>query len=209
MGPGGRIFALDLNPQMLDRARTNCKEWAGCIEFMEGSADRIELPDNSISRIVCQQGFQFFPDKEKVAEEIYRVLKANGSAILSTWCSVEECQIFGMICEALESIGENGISDMMRVPFDFLSLEDLMEPFKNAGFSRLDISTQEQYLCLEGGIKSAISFVYATPIGPSLLNLDDEKQEAFESKFLMDLHRMFKRKGTYGQMVTNILKVGF
>jgi ubiquinone/menaquinone biosynthesis C-methylase UbiE len=205
VAPWGKVFALDINSQMLDLARAKCSEWSDHIEFIEGSADQIDIADSSIDRVVCQQGFQFFPDNKAVVREIYRVLKPNGDAIISTWCSVEECQIFGVICETLESMNENEISRMMRIPFDFLTQDDLLEPFRGMGFSKLKISKEEEYLCLEGGISGAIDIAYATPIGPSLRNLSNEKQAEFRKTLMLNLEKLVQSEGGVGKMVSNIL----
>lgn len=203
---GGKIFALDINRQMLELAKVNCSEFSDYIEYIEGSAGQMDITDHSIDRIVCQQGFQFFPDKKAAVREIYRVLKPYGDAIISTWCSVKECQIFGVICETLESINEDEISLMMRIPFDFMTQDELLEPFRDMGFSKLKISKHEQNLCLKGGISNAIAMAYATPIGPSLRSLSHEKQEEFGTTLMNKLNVLIQSDGSVGHMVTNILK---
>jgi len=204
--PGGRIIALDINSQMLELARVKCSEWSDDIEYIEGSAEQMDISDNSVDRVVCQQGFQFFPKKKDAVREIYRVLKPYGDAILSTWCSVEECQFFGVICETLESLNEDEISRMMRVPFDFMTQDELLEPFRDIGFSKLKVSKQEQSLCLEGGLSTAIAMTYATPIGPNLRGLSSEKQEEFRTTLMRNLEFLIQTDGSVGRMATNVLK---
>lgn len=82
VGPNGKITALDFSSQMLRLAKVKCKEWINQIDFIEGSADSIALPDNSVDTIVCQQ---FFPNKAAAAKEIFSVLKPKASAIISNW----------------------------------------------------------------------------------------------------------------------------
>jgi ubiquinone/menaquinone biosynthesis C-methylase UbiE len=183
VGSNGKVIALDINSQMLNQAKIKCNEWANNIEFIEGSAESLDISDNSMDKVVCQQGFQFFPNKKTAANEIYRVLKPRGKAIISTWCPVSECEIFGIICDTLESMNLNEISQMMRVPFDFLTQEELLQSFSDIGFSDIQFSKQEQILFIEGGMNGAITFVYATPIGPKLTALRSEEQENFKKLF--------------------------
>jgi len=207
VGSSGKVIALDINSQMLNLAKIKCNEWAKHIEFIEGSAGSIDISDNSLDKVVCQQGFQFFPNKKAAAYEIYRILKPRGKAIISTWCPVSECEIFGTICDVLESMSLNEISQMMRIPFDFMTQNELLESFNDIGFSKIQISKQEQNLYLVGGITKAISFAYATPIGPKLNALSDEKQEKFKTLFIDKLQALIHADGNIGRMTTNILNI--
>ena len=204
--PTGKVTALDINKQMIDLAKLKCVEWANHTEFIEGSADSLDIPNQSIEKVVCQQGFQFFPNKEVVAQEIYRVLKPRGKAILSTWCSVSECEIFGAICESLEALGLNETSQLMQIPFN-LTQNDLLTPFNAVGFSTADVTKHKQKMYLEGGISSAITVAYSTPIGPKLKTLSDEKQEEFKKILLDKIKQLNGKDGSVGSMVSHVLNV--
>jgi len=60
VGAGGRVVGLDANPGMLAAARAAAP--AATIEWLEGSAIKIPLPDAGFEAVLCQQGLQFFPD---------------------------------------------------------------------------------------------------------------------------------------------------
>lgn len=206
VGPGGRVIALDINGQMLKIAKSKCNEWDSHIDFIEGSCESIEIADSSLDVVVCQQGFQFFPNKQAASREIYRVLKPGGRVIISTWCPVSECEIFGTICETLEALNEIEISQMMRVPFDFMTQKELKEPFSNAGFSNLELSKQEMNMHLKGAVSNALMVAYATPIAPKLKELSEEKREEFNKVFAAKMQLISQDERNCGQMVSNILK---
>lgn len=205
--PKGKVIALDINKEMIELAKLKCSQWANHVEFIVGSAEALEISENSMDKVICQQGFQFFPNKKAVAQEIYRVLKPNGKAVLSTWCPVSECEIFGAICKTLEILNLNNLSQLMRVPFDFLTQDDLLESFKGIGFSSIEISKQEQKMYIKGGIARAITFAYSTPIGPKLKALSNERQEEFKRIFLDEVRQLNQKDGSVGRMVSNIIKV--
>ena len=205
--PKGKVIALDINKEMINVAKLKCAEWANHIEFIEGSADSLAMPDNSMDKIVCQQGFQFFPNKKVVAQEIYRILKPGGRGILSTWSYVSECDIFNAICESLEALVLNNISKMMRIPFDLLTQQDLLAAFDGIGFSTMKIAKQEKKLFLEGDIDSAIKLVYATPIGPKLNELSNEIQSEFKRIYRAKVKLLKDKDGSFGRMVSNVLVV--
>lgn len=205
VGPAGKVFALDINRQMLDIARSACAEWAHLLEFIEGAAESMAIPDNTLDTVVCQQGFQFFPDKAAAATEIYRVLKPGGNAMISTWCPVAECEIFGALCESLEEIQEDALSQLMRVPFDFMPAQDLQAAFQQAGYLDIQVSKQKKHLHLPGERDSAIAFAYATPIGPKLSALDLEKQRAFQARFTHKMQVIYEAENHFGQMASHVL----
>jgi ubiquinone/menaquinone biosynthesis C-methylase UbiE len=72
VGPTGRVVGLDINASMLAAARTAVPHAA--IEWLEGSAMSMPLPEAAFDAVVCEQGFQFFPDKLAALHEMRRVL---------------------------------------------------------------------------------------------------------------------------------------
>ena len=63
VGPGGNVIGIDINSEMLALARKRCADLNSVVKFIECSAHPLDIPSNSIDVVVCQQGFQFFPDK--------------------------------------------------------------------------------------------------------------------------------------------------
>ncbi len=52
--------------------------------------------------LVCQQGFQFFPDKAAAAREARRVLAPGGRALLSCWRALEVQGLFPVLMNAAQ-----------------------------------------------------------------------------------------------------------
>ena len=59
VGPTGKVTGLDINSGMLAVARLVTVGQG--IEWLEGSAIKIPLPDATFDAVICQQGLQFFP----------------------------------------------------------------------------------------------------------------------------------------------------
>jgi ubiquinone/menaquinone biosynthesis C-methylase UbiE len=68
-GRGGSVVGLDVNPDMLTVARYKSTQ----VEWMEGKAEALPLPDNSFDAVVSQFGFMFFDDKPQALREMMRV----------------------------------------------------------------------------------------------------------------------------------------
>jgi SAM-dependent methyltransferase len=165
----------------------------------------LDISSNSIDCVVCQQGFQFFPDKRAAAQEIYRVLCDGGKIIATTWQPVMKCQFFGAICNSLNAIGEPGMSDMMRVPFDFMPESELAAYFESSEFVNVRLSRQEQGLVIGGGVTHAIEVAYSTPIGPKLRALSDERQVQFGRALTEQLRELSDDGITMRRMVSSVL----
>jgi len=85
VGPTGAVTGADLNAGMLAVARSLPPPSGATIAWIEGSASALPLPDGSFDVILCQQGFQFFPDKPAALREMRRLLGPGGRMRLSVW----------------------------------------------------------------------------------------------------------------------------
>jgi ubiquinone/menaquinone biosynthesis C-methylase UbiE len=205
VGQTGKVFGTDINGEMLAFAEKRCAGVTPAVEFIECPAHPLEIPSDSIDFVVCQQGFQFFPDKRAAAQEIYRVLCDGGKTIATTWHPVVECEFFGAICNALKAIGEPQIADMMRVPFDFMPASELVAHFESAGFANVRLEQQEQELMVDGGLTYAVKLAYSTPIGPTLRGLPEERQAEFQEAFTQLASELSGDGNTMGRMVSDAL----
>lgn len=154
---------------------------------------------------ICQQGFQFFPDKKHCAKEIHRVLRDSGKFVATTWLPVADCQFFGIICEALEAIDESDISAKMRVPFDYMPTSELTSAFEESGFIDVRVSQQEQDMVIRGIGTSPLDLAYVTPIGPALRALSDDVEAEFKRSFNLKIDAISHDGLNLGRMVTNVL----
>jgi len=205
VGSKGRVIATDINSEMLSLARKRCSRVAPAVEFLQSPAHPLDLPDVAIDVVVCQQGFQFFPDRRAATKEVWRVLREGGEVITSTWCPVADCEFFGAICTALNALNEPEIADMMRLPFDFMSGSELTSHFESVGFIEVEIERQEQALIFGGGVKQAVEAVFSTPIAPKLRALPEPKQDAFRNAMSELLLELSHDGLTMGRMVSNML----
>jgi SAM-dependent methyltransferase len=73
---------------MSEDAINNAKRLAGreksACEFKVGSAEDLPYPDGYFDKIVCSSSLEHFKDDIKALKEMHRVLKPNGSVVLTT-----------------------------------------------------------------------------------------------------------------------------
>jgi SAM-dependent methyltransferase len=79
VGPGGRVFGLDMTDEMLALAARNIAE-AGVsnVELLKGHIEAIPLPAESIDVVISNCVVNLAADKPAVFREIARVLRPGG-----------------------------------------------------------------------------------------------------------------------------------
>ena len=200
VGPSGRVVAVDPNSQMLDLARAHVEGRRPEVEFVECPADSLAIEDASCDVIVCQQGFQFFPDRDAAAREMYRVLRRGGRVIATTWKPVEECAFFGAVCAALQATEQAEIEAVLRVPFDHMPGDELAAHFKGAGFADVGVVEKSRVLVLPGGARQALRLVYAAPIGPRLRDLPGDVQDRFRADLVERVASLGDGESSMGEL---------
>jgi len=178
VGSGGKIVGLDINEGMLEVARKVSAETRLAIEWHQGDATDMPLPDRAFDVVFCQQGLQFFPDRPVALDEMHRVLVHNGRLALSVLRSIEHNPGYRLLAEALERHVGPDAGAMMSSPFPSLSADELRDLITGAGFRQVRIflgvgpvryPSIEEFLRWEGA-----SSPLAGPIGA----LRDDVREA-------------------------------
>jgi SAM-dependent methyltransferase len=135
VGPTGRVVGLDVNASMLAAARTAVPHTA--IEWLEGSAMSMPLPDAAFDAVVCEQGFQFFPDKLAALHEMRRVLVPGGRLAMAVWRSIEHAPGFRVLEEAL--VRRIGAAQAALPPFSLGDAEAIRTVVSRAGFREVRV----------------------------------------------------------------------
>lgn len=100
VGAKGKVMAVDVSPAMLAVARALPAPADATIEWREGDACRLDLPDEAFDLVLCQQGLQFFSDRAAAAAEMRRVLTGGGRAVISVWQALQRHPVFAAMFEA-------------------------------------------------------------------------------------------------------------
>ncbi|MDA8368399.1 MAG: arsenite methyltransferase [Nocardiopsaceae bacterium] len=79
VGPGGKVYGLDMTEEMLDLARRNARQ-AGAtnVEFLQGHMEQIPLPDDHVDVVISNCVVNLSTDKPAVFAETLRVLRPGG-----------------------------------------------------------------------------------------------------------------------------------
>ncbi len=83
----GRVVITDLSEGMLQVAKDKAAGRTTNVEFHLADACDLPFEDDSFDAVSCRLGFMFFPDMEKAAQEMARVLKPGGRIATTVWAA--------------------------------------------------------------------------------------------------------------------------
>jgi ubiquinone/menaquinone biosynthesis C-methylase UbiE len=129
LAPHLRITGLDVSRSMVDKARSNILKagYAGSIEVMEGDASVLPFGDNEFDAVVSTGSIHHWKEPVACLDEVYRVLRPAGHALVYDLVSDTPKQVLG---EAAREFGK------FRVLL--LWLHNFEEPFLSVhAFERL------------------------------------------------------------------------
>lgn len=139
VGEKGRVIGVDMTPEMLERARENCRRGGyKNVEFRLGEIENLPVADNTADVVISNCVINLSPNKQQVFNEAFRVLKPGGRMIISDMVLLNELP---------EALKENmqayiGCVSGAEIKTEYLRL------IENAGFQQVKV-IKETHLPLE------------------------------------------------------------
>lgn len=137
VGPEGRVYGVDMTPEMIERARRNAEQgnYAN-VEFRLGRLESLPFDDASVDAITSNCVINLVPDKGSVFREAARVLRPGGRIVIS------DIMLAGSLPEAVAK----SVAAWVGCVAGALEREHYFEAVRTAGLTDLEVVRDVDYL---------------------------------------------------------------
>jgi ubiquinone/menaquinone biosynthesis C-methylase UbiE len=206
LGSGGSVVGLDLSAPMLAVARTAATAEGMTVEWREGSAAKLPLPDGAFDIVFCQQGLQFFPDRPAALREMFRVLSPGGRLVLSVWREIERSPGFAVLAQALtHHIGPEAGTLMTSGPFSLSNPEELHALLAMAGFNDIGIHPAAKILRYPSPDEFVLHYAAGSALAGAVAGADDNARAALIAEVGEKLQSFVDDQGLAFPIESNIV----
>jgi ubiquinone/menaquinone biosynthesis C-methylase UbiE len=207
IGGEGKVVGLDLNPGMLEMARSTIGQTPVQTEWHEASVVEMPLPDNAFDVVFCQLGLQFFPDRPAALREMNRVLGPGGELAVLVWRAIEHSPGFAVLAAALENHVSLEAAGIMRAPFVFGdNADELRELIQGAGFGSVHTVFDTRMVRFPSPTALFDSYAAGSPLAGHVSGITAESREKLISEMVGQLQSYMDDDGLafpiQGQIVT-------
>lgn len=130
VGPKGKVYGVDISEDMVNKAKKNM-EAIGIknVEIKYGHSDSLPFEDNFFDVVTSNGIYNLSPDKEKVMQEVFRVLKSGGRTVF--------CEI--VLKDKLPDDVRKNMDDWFRCIGGALPEKDFLALMEKVGFKNIEV----------------------------------------------------------------------
>lgn len=179
VGTKGSVVGVDLNEGMLEVAKEATRDVKPAIEYRQADAAALPFEDGRFDVVLCQQGFQFMPEKDTVLREMKRVLRPGGRLVFSVWRSLDHNPGWRILSDTLAQHVDPDAAETMASPFAGMDREKIREKLQATGFQDLQLRMESRDLRVPREIEFFRRHGDSSPFADQLSTLDDASWKRF------------------------------
>jgi arsenite methyltransferase len=136
VGKKGRVIGVDMTPEMIEKARQNAKKGSyENVEFRLGEIENLPAADNSVDVVISNCVINLAPDKRRVFNEAFRVLRPGGRFMISDMVLAKE----------LPSAVRESVEAYVGCVAGAIKKEEYLESIRAAGFHEIQTVNEVPY----------------------------------------------------------------
>ncbi len=163
VGQKGRVIGVDMTPEMIEKARENAQKGNyKNVEFRLGEIENLPVADNSVDIVISNCVINLSPDKQKVFQEAFRVLKPGGRLMVSDITLLKE----------LPHFVKNSIEAYIGCISGAIMKDEYIKVIREAGFRKVKIIDETSFP-IECMANDPMARVVINRIGMSTEKIED------------------------------------
>ena len=172
VGTLGHVTGVELNPAMIEVAR-HVSAYHEPVEYLEGDASALPVPDAGFDVTLCQHAIMFFPDRVSAYREIRRVLRSGGTFLFNVWSEIEDNEFANVITDALSVLyPEDPPKFLARAPYGHGCPAKIESDVRAAGFEAFALDERSDVSAAASPDIPAIAFCQGTPLRNEIESLE-------------------------------------
>ncbi len=162
VGETGKVIGVDMTPEMLEKARGNARKGNyDNVEFRLGEIENLPMADNSADVVISNCVITLSPDKKRVFEEAFRVLRPGGRLMVSDVVLLKE----------LPDFIKTSVDAYIGCLSGAMLKEDYLATIRDAGFGKVKILDETSF---------PLEFIADDPLAKEVIDKIEASTEAIK-----------------------------
>ena len=142
-----RITGLDISETFVEIARANAEKAGVKVDFRRGNVSNLPFPKESFDFLLCRAAFKNFSEPQRALEEMHRVLKPDGQALIIDLRKDAPQESINQAVNDMKLGAVNGI--LTKLTFRFMLLK---RAYTKSEFERMISQTKFSSSKIEGNL---------------------------------------------------------
>ena len=136
VGDKGKVIGVDMTPEMIEKARQNAKKGSyENVEFRLGEIENLPAANDSVDVVISNCVINLAPNKSRVFNEAFRVLRPGGRFMISDMVLTKE----------LPSAIKESVEAYVGCVAGAIKKEEYLEAIRSAGFCEIQVVDEVPY----------------------------------------------------------------